>query len=147
MGEGGRQENNWGRRKKGKPEWLCCCSVAKSFLTVFNHMKSTPNFPVLHCLLEFAQTHVHWVDDASHFILCYDLLLLSSIFPRISVFSNESALCVRWPQSFEASASVFPMNIKCWFPLGLTGLISLMSKGPSRVFSSTTVQKHQFFRA
>ena len=60
-----------------------------------------------------------------------------------------SQLCKPGGQSFvsSASATVFPMNIQCWFPLELTGLISLQSKGLSRVFSSTTVQKHQFLSA
>ena len=193
---------------------------------------STPGFPVLHHLLEFAQTHVHWVDMPSYqLILCRPLLLLPSIFPSIRVFSNESALCIMWPKycifSFSISpanefsglisfridwfdlfavqgtyksllqhhsskhqfwtefckksyclpkwpyhfefptainessscfksswafavigalASVLPMNIQGWFPLGLTGLISLQSKGLSRVFSSTTVQKLLFLK-
>ena len=64
------------------------------------------------------------------------------IFPSIRVFSSESAL---HGQSVGASASVLPMNIQGWFPLGLTGLISSQSKGLSRVFFSTTIQKHQFF--
>ena len=82
----------------------------------------------------------------NHLILCHPLLLLSSIFPRIRVFSNESALRIRG-QNFvaSASASLLPMNILSWFLLQLTGLISLPSKGLSRVFSSTTIQKHQFF--
>ena len=63
----------------------------------------------------------------------------------LRVFSNESALCIRWPKCWSFSfASVLPMNIQGWFPSGLTGLISLQSKGLSRVFSSTTIQKHQF---
>ena len=61
-------------------------------------------------------------------------------------FSNESALHIRWPKYWiSASASVLPMNIQDWSPLGWTGWISLQSKGLSRVFSSTTVWKHQFF--
>ena len=81
-----------------------------------------------------------------HLILCYSLLLLPLIFPSIRVFSSELALHIR-AQSIEASASVlvFPTNIQGWFSLGLTALISLQSKGLSRVFSSTTVQKYQFF--
>ena len=68
--------------------------------------------------------------------------------PSIRVFPNESALCIRWPKHWSfSSASVFPMNIQNWFPLGWTGLISLQSKGLSRVFSNSTVQKHQFFGA
>ena len=62
------------------------------------------------------------------------------------VFSNDSVLCIRWPSiGVSASASVLPMNIQDWFPLGWTGWICLLSKGLSRVFSNTTVQKHQFF--
>ena len=82
-------------------------------------------------------------------ILYCPLLLLSSIFPSIRVFFNESTLRTSGGQSIGASAlaSVLPMSIKGWFPLGLISLISLQSKGLSRVFSSTTVQKHQFFDA
>ena len=88
------------------------------------------------------------VMPSNHLILHYPLLLLPSIFPSIRVFSNKLVLCIRWSRiGVSASASVLPMNIQDWFPLGLTGLISLLSKGFSRVLSSTTVQKHQFFGA
>ena len=80
---------------------------------------------------------------SSHLILCHPLLLLLSVFPNMRDFCNELALCIRWPK-YSASASVLPMNIQGLFPLGLTGLI-LLSKELSRVFSNTTVQKHQFF--
>ena len=86
---------------------------------------------------------------SNHLILCHTLLLLPSIFPSIiRVFSNESALHIRWPKycSFSFSISL-SMNIQGWFRLGLTGLISLQSKGLSSVYSSTTVGKYQFFRA
>ena len=88
---------------------------------------------------------IELVMPSNHLILCCPLLLLPSIFPSIRVFSNESVLHIRW-QSIGASAlaSVLPMNIQDWFPLGWTGWISLQSKGLARVFSSTTVQKHQF---
>ena len=81
-----------------------------------------------------------------HLILCLPLLLLPSIFPNIMVFSNELALCIRWPKYWSFSFSISPSS-EYWnlFPLGLTGLISFQSKGLSRVFSSTTVRKHQFF--
>ena len=70
------------------------------------------------------------------------------LFPSIRVFSNELALHIRWPSTgVSASASVLPINIQGLFPLGLTGLISLQSQGLSRVFSNSTVQKHQFFNA
>ena len=108
---------------------------------------SMPGLPVLHYLLEFAQTHVHWITDAiqpSHPLL--PLLLLLSIFPSIRVFSSELARCIWWPKCWSFTlASVLPVNIQGWFPLELTGLISLLSKGLSTVFSSTTTQKHQFF--
>ena len=80
------------------------------------------------------------VMPSHHLILCHSLFLLPSIFPSIGVFSKESVLHIRC-QSIEisASASVLPMNIQDWSPLGLTGLI-LQSRGLSRVFSNTTVQ-------
>ena len=85
---------------------------------------------------------------SNHLILCRPLLLLPSIFPSIRVFSNESALPISGQSiGASASASILPMNIQTWFPLGLTGLISLLSKGLSRVFSWTSVRKHQFFGA
>ena len=84
----------------------------------------------------------------NHLILCHTLLLPPSIFPSIRVFSTESDLRIGGQSSRASpSASVLPINIQDWFPLGLTGLISLHSKGLSRVFSNTTVQKHQFFSA
>ena len=109
---------------------------------------STPGFPVLQHLPKLAQTHVHWVDYApNHLILCCPLLL-PSIFPSISIFSKELALHIRWPKYWSsASASVLPMNIQDWFPLGWPGWISLLSKDSQRVFSNTTGQKHQFLSA
>ena len=96
----------------------------------------------------FKLMSIESVMPSNHLILCCPLLLLPSIFPRIRVFSNESVLHIGG-QSIGASgsASVLPVSIQGWFPLGLTGLISLQSKGLSRVFSNTTVQKHQFFGA
>ena len=72
---------------------------------------STPGLPVHHQLLEFTQTHVHWVGDAiqpSHPLS--SLLLLPSIFPSIRVFSNESALCIRWPKYWSFSFKISPSN-------------------------------------
>ena len=83
---------------------------------------------------------------SSHFILCRPLFLLPPIPPSIRDFSNESTLHMRWPNTgVSASASVLPMNTQDLPPLGWTGWISLQSKGLSRVFSNTTIQKHQFF--
>ena len=103
---------------------------------------STPAFPVHHQLPELTQTHVHQVVmPSNHLILCCPLLLLS-IFPSIRVFPTE-LLFTSGGQSIGVSASVLPMNIQYWFPLGLTLLIFLLSN----VFSSTTMQKHQYFSA
>ena len=86
------------------------------------------------------------VMPSNHLILCCPLLLLPSIFPSIRVFSNESTLHMSGQSIVvSASTSVIPMNTQDWSPLGWTGRISLQSKGFSRVFSNTTVQKHQFF--
>ena len=100
-------------------------SVAQSCPALCNPMDcSTPGFPVLYQLPELAQTHVHWsVMPLNHLILCRPLLLLPSIFPSIRVFSNESILHSRWAK-YWASASVLPMNIQDWFPLGWAGWFS-----------------------
>ena len=75
---------------------------------------STPGFPVLHYLLEFAQTHVHWVSDAtSRLVLCHPLLL-PSIFPSIRVFSSELALPIRWPKYWSFSFSISSSNEYSW---------------------------------
>ena len=85
---------------------------------------------------------------SNHLILCHPLLLLPSIFPSIRVFSNESTLHIRWPKYWSFSLNISPSkNTQDWSPLGWIGWISLQSKELSRVFSNTTVQKHQFFGA
>ena len=86
------------------------------------------------------------VTPFNHLILCCPLLSCPQSFPASRSFPM-SRLFTSGGQCIGASASVLPMNIQDWFPLGLTGLISLLSKGLSRVFSNTTVQKHQFFSA
>ena len=107
---------------------------------------STPGLSVHHQLLELAQTHViESVMLSNHLILCHPFLL-PSVFPSIRVFCNESVLHVRWPKYWRFSFSISPSNeYSGLISLRLTGLISLQCKGLSRVFSSTTVQKHQFF--
>ena len=124
-------------------------SVAQWCLTLCNPMDySMPAFPVHHQLPELAQTHVHKAGDA---VQPYHPL--SSPSPPAFNLSQHQGL-FQWVSSLHqvakvlgvsASASHFPMSIQDWFPLGLTGLISLQSKGLSRVFSNITVQKHQFF--
>ena len=124
-------------------------SVAQSCLTLCHPMDcSTPGLPVHHQLPEFTQSHVHWVGEAiqpSH--------PLSSPSPPAFNLSQHQGL-FKWVSSsyqvttvFGVSAlgSVLPMNIQDWFPLWLTGWISLQSKVLSRVFSNITIQKHQFF--
>ena len=107
-------------------------------------MPGSLSFTVSQSLLKLMS--IESVMPSNYLIFCHPLLLLPSIFPSIKVFSM-SFLFPSGGQSIRApaSASVLPMNIQSWFPLGLTGLISLQSKEPSRVFSSTTIWKHQFF--
>ena len=124
------------------PTSLQFSSVTQSCLTFCDPMNcSTSGLPVHHQLPEFTQTHVHWVGDAIQ--PCHPLsspsapaLNLSSI----RVFSDESALHIRWPIYWSFSFNISSSNEH-------PGLIPLQSKGLSRVFSNTTVQKHQFFSA
>ena len=89
---------------------------------------------------------IELVMPSNHLILCQPLLLLPSIFPSIRVFSNESVLCIRWPKYWSFRFNISPSNEYLGLiSLGWTAWISLQSKGLSRVFSITTVQKHQFF--
>ena len=108
---------------------------------------STAGLPVHHQLPEFTPARAHWVGDAiqpphplSSPSPAFNLSPASGSFPMSKFFASGG-------QSIGASgsASVFTMNIQGWFPLGLTDLISLQSKGHSRVFSNTIVQKHQVF--
>ena len=124
-----------------------CVSVLFSHSVVSNSLQSHGLQPVHHQLQEFTQTHDNWVSDAIQpFVIHCRPLLLPSVFASIRVFSSESVLCIRWPKycSFSISPS---SEYSDWFPLGWTGWISLLSSGLSRVFSNTTVQKHQFFSA
>ena len=106
-----------------------------------------PPWPFLNSWSLLKLMSIELVMPSNHLSLCCPLIL-PSIFPSIRVFSNESALCIRWPNiGVSASTSVLPMNTQDWSPLGWTGWISLQSRGLSRVFSNTTVQKHQFFNA
>ena len=89
-----------------------CCLVTKLCPTLWIPMDcNRPGFPALHHLLEFAQTHVHCFSDAAnHLILCRPLLLLPSVFPSIRVFSNVSALLIRWQKYWSFSFSISPSN-------------------------------------
>ena len=100
------------------------------------------SFTIFQSLLQHMS--IEPVMSSNHLILYHPLFLLPSVFLSIRVFSNELALCIRWPKYWSSvSASVLPVNIQGWFSLELAGLISLQSRGLSRVFSSTTVWKHQ----
>ena len=108
---------------------------------------STPGFPVLHYLSQFAQIHVHLITNA---IQPSSSIIPFSSYPQSCPASGSfpmSQLFASGGQSIGASASksVLPINTKHWFPLGWTGRVSFQSKGLSRVFSNTTVKKHQFF--
>ena len=113
--------------------WLCNSMDAAGHSSLFLTIsQSLPKFMATELLVMLS----------NHLILCHSLLLLS-IFPSIRIFSYDmSRLFTSGGQSIGASASVLAMNIQDSFPLGFTGLVSLQSKGPSRVFSSTTVWKH-----
>ena len=134
---------------------LVCCSSVQSlscnrlFVTPWTAARQASlASPVHHPLLEFAQTHVQWVSDwhptisssVVHFSSCLQSFPASGSFPMSQFFASGG-------QSIGASASVIPMNIQDWFPLGWTGWISLQARGFSRVFSNTIVQKNQFFSA
>ena len=136
--------------------WIAACQASLSI----SNSQSLPKF-----------MSIELVMPSSHLILCHPLLLLPPIPPSIRVFSNESSLRMRWPKYWSFSFSISPSNEhpglisfiiiiifliyfifklykivfvlpNIWSPLGWTGWISLQSKGLSRVFSNTTVQKH-----
>ena len=109
--------------------------VAKSCLTLLRppwtaaHQVSLP-FTIFRSLLKFMSIQKMMLSN--HLILCHTLLLLPSVFPSIRVFSSELALYIRWPKYWNFSFSISPFN-------EYSGLVSLLSKGQSKVFSSTTV--------
>ena len=125
-------------------------SVAQSCLTLCDPTDcSTSGLPALHQLPELTQIHVRGVGDAIEpfhpvisFSSCLQSFPASGSFPVSQLFSSGGQII-----GASASASVLPTNIQDWFPLGWTGWISLQSKGLSKVFSNTTVRKHQFFGA
>ena len=126
---------------------FCCCSVAQLCLTLRPHGLQHARLPCPSptpggCSSSCPSSQ--WCHPAISYSAA-PLLFLPSIFPSIRVFSNELALPIKWPKHWSFSFSInLSMNIQDWFPLGLNGWNSLQSKGLSRVFSSTTIQKHQF---
>ena len=110
--------------------WTAACQASLSITNSQSLLKVMSTEPVI---------------SSNHLILCYPPPFLPSIFPSIRVFLNESVLCISWPKYWSFSFSISPSNeYSGLISLGLTGWISLQSKGLSRVFSNTTVQKHQF---
>jgi len=111
--------------------WTAACQASLSFIISPSPLKLMS---------------IELVMPSNHLILCHPLLLLPSIFPSIRVSSNESILPISWPKYWSFSFSISPSNeYSGWFPLGLTGLISLKYKGLSRVYSSTTIWRHKFW--
>ena len=140
-------KTEWGSLRSSHVQFS---SVAQSCPTLRDPMnRNMPGLPIHHQFPEFTQTHVHRVSDAiqpSH-------SLLSPSSPAPNPSQHQS---LPMSQFFtldgqiigaSASASVLPVNLQDWFPLGLPGWISLLSKGLLRIFSNTTIQKHQFFGA
>ena len=123
-------------------------SVAQSCTTLCNPMDcSSPGLPIHHQLPECTQTHVHWVGYAiSSSVVCFSSHHQSFPAPgslQVSQFFSSDNRSI----GVSASASILPMNIQDWFPLGWTGWLSLQSKELARVLTNTTFQKHQFVGA
>ena len=141
---------DWGAHHIQSPTLLpsCCCSVAKLCLALCDPTGcSTPDSPVLHYLPVCSKScplsqwcYLTISSSAALFSFCLQSFSASGSFPVNWLFTSDG-------QRIGASASVLPMNIQDWFHLELTGLISLLSKGLSRVFSSITIWRHQFFSA
>ena len=127
---------------------LISSTVAQSCLTLCNPMDcSTPGRAVCHhsqSLLKLM--FIESVMPSNYLIFCHPLLLPPSIFPSIRVFSSESVLCIRWPKYWSFSFNISPSSeYSGLISFRIDWWMSLQSKGLSRVFSNTTVQKHQFF--
>ena len=119
-----------------------CCSVTQLCPTLCDPMNCSTQlpYPSLSPRVSSELMSIEPMMPFNHLILCLPLLLLPSIFPSIKVFSNQSAICIRWPKHWSFSFSISPSNgYSELISLELTDLISLLSKGLSRLFSSTTV--------
>ena len=144
-----------GRMKYGQCKLHALVSVQFSSVQLLSHVRPfvTPWTAACQAFLSITNSwsllklmSIELVMPSNHLILCRPLLLSPSIFPSIKVFSNESALRIKWPKYWSFSFSISPSYVYSGlFPLGWTGWVSMKSKGLSRVFSNTAVQKHQFF--
>ena len=134
--------------------YICVATIVVVFVESLSHVQLFATLWTVTCQASLSFT-ISWnllrlksiesVMPSNHLILCHPLLLLPSIIPSIRVFFNELALRIRWPKYWSFSFSFSPSNeYSGLISLGWTGWISLQSKGLSRVFSNTTVQKHQF---
>ena len=130
---------------------LCLLLFTRSFVCNFvtpwtAACQDSPSFTISQNLLKLLS--IESVTPFNHLILCHPLLLRLQSFPASGSFPMSQLFASGgWSIGISPLASVLSMNIQDWFPLGLTGWISLQSKGLSKVFSNTTVQKHQFFGA
>ena len=120
----------------------CCCSAAKLCPTPWTAARqSSLSFTLSWSLLKLTATEPGML--SSHLILCHSSPFALNLSPVSQLFASSGGQCI----GASALASVLPMNIQGWLLLGLSGLICLLSKGLSRVLSSTTIWKHQFFSA
>ena len=145
------------KKKKKSNSWNTGHNVAVTAVQLLTHVQvfagpwtgarqASLSFTISQGLLRFLS--IELVMLSNHLILCHPLLLLPSIFPSIRGKTFPmSLLFTSGGQSFGALASASSMGIQGWFPLGWTSWISLQSKGLARVFSNTTIRKHQFFSA
>ena len=148
------QEEKWDLEKRGgtnstkvQKGILCCCCLVVKYVWLFvtphtaAHQASL-SFTISKSLLKFMS--IESMMPSNHLILCCPLLFCPQSFPASGSFPMSQLFTLGGQSTgASASASVLPKNIHDWFPLGLTAWISLQSKGLSRVFSNTTVQKHQ----
>ena len=123
------------------------CSVASDSLQLHELQHTQASLSITNSQSLLKLMSIESVMPSSHLILCHPLLLLPPIPASIRVFSSQLFTGGGQSIGVSASASVLPMNMQDWFPFRQTGWIALQSKGFSRVFSNTTVQKHQFFSA
>ena len=131
-------QHHWEKVSELRESLVQFISVTQSCPTFYDPLDcSTPGFPIHHQLTELAQTHVLRVSDA---FPCLQFFPASRSFPIGQFFASGGQSI-----GVSASASVLPMSIQDWFPLGWTGCISLQSKRLSGVFSNTIAQKYQFF--
>ena len=133
------------RRLKFQILLLFSCSVMSDSLRShgLQHARLPCPFTISQSFLRLMS--IELVMPSNHLFLCHPFLFLPSVFPSIRVFSNESALCIRWPKYWSFSFSISPSNEYPGLISFRVGLISLHSKGLSRVFSNTTVWRYQFF--